>query len=71
VSELEEMYANAASGRSTVYVRATFLREPHIGLRKFIRRDLFEALAEAAYVRAENLHRPTPDVSSPKYEEET
>ena len=56
MSELERMYADAALGHSTVYVRATFLREPHIGLRKFLARDVFQALAEAGWVRAENVH---------------
>jgi hypothetical protein len=52
------MYADAAGGQSTVYVRATFLREPHTGLRMFISREVFQPLAEAGLVRAENIHKP-------------
>jgi hypothetical protein len=64
VSEVDDMYADAGSGRTTVYLRATFLREPYIGLRKFITRDAFEALADAGCVRAENIYQ-RPATSKP------
>jgi hypothetical protein len=69
VSELEQMYADAAVGRATVYMRATFLRDPHVGLRMFIPRDVFQILAGAGFVRAENVHRP-PAANAPEVQEE-